>query len=523
MADKRLIYFTTQRVTAYLWKGGHLEAERIFAANDEGVAAFGLYVAEYPKSLFYLLADLVEEDFTQESIPAVGGKDRETVIKRKIAQRYRDTSLATALSLGVSKVGGRREESLLFASFSNTQPFQPWLSVLRSHEARLVGVYSTPLVAPLLAKRIGFKGPNFLMVSLSAAGLRQTYVEGGQLRLSRLGHADQSDPRALAQLCAQESSRLQQYMVNLRIIARDAGILDVIVLSPAGQKAHFEAACRSTAALQFHIHSLDEVSKPAGLKTQPENSGSEALFLHTLAAGQPSGQFASDELRRYYNVWRARLAVMGAGIAICAFCLLLAALKLGETFLENREADAERQKEALAVSQYASIQATFPKTPTDSAKLGLIVKNYQSLLTQAATPEQILVDISRALADLPQIELENIEWDATGSGPASQRDQASKPPPGGAPAGAAPATAGPKQSAALSGRINLPQSNDYRAITEIVDQFVAALRKQPGIEVISRRLPFDITAEKSLAGDIGTQRAAEIPRFTVVIVRRSAT
>ena len=130
-----------------------------------------------------------------------------------------------------------------------------------------------------------------------------------------------------------------------------------------------------------------------------------------------------------------------------------------------------------------------------------------------------MVDISRALAAVPQIELESLEWDASGAvtstGPA-EKSEAPK---------AAPSTPGeaPPQAALISGRINIPQSNDYRAITQTVDQFTEALRKQPGVEVVSRRLPFDIAAQTSLSGDIGTQRAAEVPRFTLVVSKRGSS
>jgi hypothetical protein len=511
MADKLLLYFTTQNVTAYRWKSGELSPDQIFASSDEGVEAFGVYVSANPKALYYMLVDLVEEDFSQETLPAVRGKDRRSLLERKIAQRYRDTSLALALSLGISTTGERREEKILFASFTNTQPFQPWLSVLRSREARLVGVYSVPLAAPLLAKRIGFKNTTFLLVSVSQAGLRQSYVDNGQIRFSRLGRADQVDPRALAEACAQESARIQQYLTNLRIIARDAGSLDVIMITPPGLKPLYEAACHSTSTLQFHIYGLDEVSKTAGLKSGPENAGSEALFLHVLAASQPAEQFAGNELRRFYHLWRARLALIGVGAAACAFCLMLSALKLADVYNVNQAAESDRLLEATTSQQYARIQESFPKTPTASDKLGLIVKNYQNLLNQADSPEPLLIQLSRALASSPQIELESIEWNAGTA-------QASK-------AGAAKAPAGSTriQSAQISGRINIAQTSDYRAITQIIDQFTDALRQQPGIEVVSRRLPFDLTVEKSLSGDIGAQRATEVPRFTVVLSRKAAS
>src|SRR6266576_1769354 len=62
--------------------------------NEKGVAEFSRYVAGAPASLFYVLADVVEEDFFQENIPYVRGADRRALLARKLAQRYRDASLA---------------------------------------------------------------------------------------------------------------------------------------------------------------------------------------------------------------------------------------------------------------------------------------------------------------------------------------------------------------------------------------------------------------------------------------------
>src|SRR3989449_6881238 len=98
--SKRLCYFTSQRVTAYLWMKGELQKEGVFAMNEKGVAEFSRYVAGAPESLFYVLADVVEEDFFQENIPYVRGADRRALLARKLAQRYRDASLALSLSLG---------------------------------------------------------------------------------------------------------------------------------------------------------------------------------------------------------------------------------------------------------------------------------------------------------------------------------------------------------------------------------------------------------------------------------------
>ena len=208
MPSKRLCYFTSQRVTAYLWKKGELQKEGVFAMSEKGVAEFSRYVAGAPESLFYVLADVVEEDFFQENIPYVRGADRRALLARKLAQRYRDASLALPLSLGSETHAGRREERVLYMSFTNTQQFQPWLEALRSNDASVVGVFSVALVAAQTGKRLGFKGGRYLMVSRQQAGLRQSYIENGRIRFSRLGRVDSSDPRIIAQDFAAESLRI---------------------------------------------------------------------------------------------------------------------------------------------------------------------------------------------------------------------------------------------------------------------------------------------------------------------------
>ena len=119
MPSKRLCYFTSQEATAYLWEEGGLRKEAAFGMNEEGVAEFSRYVAGAGQSLFYVLADVVEEDFFQENIPYVRGGDRRALLARKLAQRYRDTSLAIPISLGSEIHAGRREERILYTSFTN--------------------------------------------------------------------------------------------------------------------------------------------------------------------------------------------------------------------------------------------------------------------------------------------------------------------------------------------------------------------------------------------------------------------
>jgi hypothetical protein len=133
----------------------------------------------------------------------------------------------------------------------------------------------------------------------------------------------------------------------------------------------------------------------------------------------------------------------------------------------------------------------------------------------------MLVEISEAVTALPQIEIDRIDWEFGAGVKSAAGREASKAPPL-QPAAQAQAASGEfqTQTAEISGKLVVQQASDFRAVTSLVNQFTDALRKRPGTEVARTQLPFDINAEKNLAGDIGAARREEVPQFSVVVVKR---
>src|SRR5258705_307898 len=240
MGESRILYFTAESHTLYRSSRGALELEARFPGDESGVSAFADYVRGHRGALFSVLVDLTGEDFHEDQIPLVRGSDREAVVQRRIAQRYRDTRLAAALSLGTVVTGQRRNERLLLASFTNTQQIAPWLDALDSAGARLAGVYSAPLLAPALAARLGARAGRSFVVSMNRAGLRQSFVEDGKLRFSRLERIAEMEPQALAMFVRSETQRLAQYLATLRVLPREGAPVQVIAVAPTGQRAVFE-------------------------------------------------------------------------------------------------------------------------------------------------------------------------------------------------------------------------------------------------------------------------------------------
>ena len=71
----------------------------------------------------------------------------------------------------------------------------------------------------------------------------------------------------------------------------------------------------------------------------------------------------------------------------------------------------------------------------------------------------------------------------------------------------------------VSGRVNATRRSDYRAITGQVQRFAEAMRADPAWRILRTQLPFDVTSEGTLSGDIGTGEGNEAPRFSIVVGR----
>jgi hypothetical protein len=168
--------------------------------------------------------------------------------------------------------------------------------------------------------------------------------------------------------------------------------------------------------------------------------------------------------------------------------------------------------------------AKFPAMPTTTDNLRTAMQQYGTVVKQTRLPTKLLADMSRALNASPKVEIEQLQWEN------SLGLKKFKPPAGGPNAAPAPPVipglGGPEpryEIVEISARVLATRANDYRNTMQIVNEFIEELRKQPGIEVVSTELPFDIGSQKSLTGDVGVEQRSEEPRFKVVVARRVAT
>ncbi len=509
-APRRILYFTAEDHYLYRAAGRALELEAKFSGDDLGISTFRDYLRGQRGALFAVVADLAGEDFHEEQIPYVRGADREAVLSRRLAQRYRDTRLAAALSLGQVAAAERKNERVLLTSFTNTQQLTPWLDALEEAGTKLSGVYSIPLLAPALARRLGARDARLLLVTANRAGLRQCYVENARLRFARLERTVDMVPQALAMFVRSETQRLVQYLVTLRALPREGSAVQVMVVAPPGQKAVFEQALPSDAKLVFRVVDYAEALSSTKLSRVPEGTAAEALFLNLAAHHPPSEQFASREDRRRYFIWQLQRGIVAAGLVGFGACAVLGANRWYDVWRAGSQLGEQTREARTATQQYERITSTFPVTDTSTENLKVTVVEFTRIAERSMDPERVFQHVSRVLEQYPQFELDSMRW-AVGK-PGELREGLVRATP--------PGAGDTVVLVEISGRVQATQRNDYRGITAQVQRFAGALVGE-GFELVRTQLPFDITSEGVLTGDIGgAAESTEAPRFTVTIARR---
>jgi hypothetical protein len=278
----------------------------------------------------------------------------------------------------------------------------------------------------------------------------------------------------------------------------------VLVVAPPGQRTAFEQALQSDTRLLFRTLDAAEATRAAGLRRFPEGSGAEALYLHLAATKPPREQFASRTERRRYFMWQVQRGIVAAGALGLAACMVYAGTRWLDAVETAEATRAQIQQATQSAAQIQRITAAFPATHTSAENLKIAVNEFTRIAQQSALPERAFLHVSRVLESYPQFEIDGLNWSVIRS-----------------PATDPKAAAAAAETIELSGRVNATRRSDYRAITAQMQQFAGALGGDSGYALVRTQLPFDITSEGTLTGDIGRGAdSGEAPRFTIVLSRK---
>lgn len=509
MTRTRLLYLSSHQMSAYSGQPGKLVCEGSFATNEDGHREFSAYLARHTRCVFSILVNVSEEGFQIETIPYLKGADRQAVLSRKIGQYFFTAALTASLSLGFQKTQ-RKDERVMLAALTSNDFFAPWLNAISYAGVALSGIYSLPLLAPSLLKKLRIDDEQCLLLTVQDQSIRQSYFEKGELIFSRLTPLQNSSIGGIAQTFSTETLKLQQYLASQRLIGRSQSITAYILAHSNAFKA-IEASCLDSATTHYHVLRIEDVARRVGLRAAPTDTHCEQLFLNLLLTSPQSVQFANDDLRHDFHLRQIRSGLLALGGLALLGGLLFAGSSLLEVQRLRQESEALHSEAELSRLRYAEIVKTFPAIPTDNETLRRLIDRYVEQEKASASPTGLYAEISRALQSAPAVEIEGIDWsvgdDQTASG-ANARAASSNP------------VDKDHESAIVRGKLKLAANANARQMLAAFNLLVEALKTNPELQVDILQRPFDIEPGKALKGG-DTLPDENRPRgFVVQITRR---
>ena len=190
MKQKIIFQFTDKTLTVYRWSAaGQVTDSVYYLHNPEDHQRFAETAVNWTTSVGYILLNLSSEEYHEEQLPHVQGKDRQLMLERKLKKLFPNSDYTHYRFLKRDKIG-RRDDVYQLSGVTDTVAIEPYIDIINGHQIEIRGVYSTPLIIHDIIKPLK-PASQVLVIATGKPGennlpFRQTYLDGKLVHFNRL-------------------------------------------------------------------------------------------------------------------------------------------------------------------------------------------------------------------------------------------------------------------------------------------------------------------------------------------------
>ncbi len=407
---KLVLCASANTLLAGLWSAGKLQTSQVFNNDEAGYESFTLFIAQHANSLVYLIADAVEEDYRLEVIPHIKSSSRKELIERKLNQFYRDLEYRAAHFLD-RETDKRKNDKFLFVALNNAAFLLPWVSIIQQASARLVGVYLLPMLSQSIVQQVKLNTPHLLLCEKLSSGLRQTYLQNGRLRMSRLISNLPSAENQLAYFYLLEIEKTQQYLISQRLITRETS-LNIALTSLDGTTEHISRGISQELNIECKDVNLSEITKSLNLNASAGliEKMPELLHMHLLANRQKIANLAPERLTKEYNFIKLKQNIQLVTLGLGILGLIASCAVMFQGFSYKASLKEATQDTLVQQHRYEEAAKNFPKTPVSASDLKIAVDLDKTIALYPKSPRRMMTVISQALDQSPEVQLNRLRW-----------------------------------------------------------------------------------------------------------------
>lgn len=415
MNKQKIIYqFTDKTLTVYQWSGGELSTDSVYYLhNPEDLELFTQNIHNWAGIIGYVLLNLSSEEYHEEQLPHIQGKDRQLMLDRKLSKLFPESDYTHYKFLKRQKTG-RRDDIFLLSGITDTEVIEPYIDVINSHQIEISGVYSTPLIINKIIKPLQHEKHVLVIATGKPADdrlpFRQTFLNGKLIHFNRLTSITTSgESDDLAKKFNREIERTWQYLNNRREIS-PSDDLEVILIVPDNVESALNAHPQAPHC-QYRFAKLDQLINlhQAEDKIEHPHFASFTAFLlgksvHKTPHYKPKKLAfvrVHQQVKRYLLAASILLAVVTLGITgnnlLKNHSMAQVNLDMNETLLNNSD-------------NIDTLQSWFEDRKASPEKMETIVTAARKLTEINPLPKSIFEIISSSYRNYSDLSLKTIEW-----------------------------------------------------------------------------------------------------------------
>lgn len=505
----RIFYVTQGSLRVWLTGASSNCLHSEFFDDDDGINAFAEYLAGDPDRSSAMLIDVIEEEFSLDSVPKLGARDRRALIERRGQRKFRRTPYRISMFQGKSarKAG---EFSVVHSAISNHELLEPWLTEILAHQTPLSGVYSVPLMAPsIVPKLFPMTGTVLFVAQHQGDKLRQVFLDDGNVRSARLSQSPPIDSPDYAHFVVNETLRSRRYLERARLLG-GMEMLDVCVVADDGIAAQILSLSESDSVNNYQFVDTTLAARKLGVASLTSESRFEEVFTRVVARKRPKHSYAQDGEDRYWVLQKVRSAILGSATAIAVACSIVAAVLLSDTWiLRTKNHEIQSQAKFLAET-FRRENEKFDPIKAGSEEMQLAVDTGDFLLANRVPVPWVMNQLGVVLGEYPDVVLQGLSWHSelaqSETGAPQQRRRENAPV-------AAPAI--DAVSVTLTADLS-PFDGDLRRAFTRIDQLTNELEIRTNFHrVEALAYPFDARTSAAVSGEIVSNKSSHTGRFQI--------
>lgn len=513
MGASRAFYIVQGRLSVRGPNGLVNDESLTFADSDEGLSAFGKYLALSAAEPSIVLIDVIEEVFATDRIPKLAARDTSALLERRVKRKFPRTPYRLAVP-GNLISPDKSERSIVFSSISNHELLDPWITVILRHQVPLIGIYSLPWMATKLISVLGrSEQPMLFLTQHQGNKLRQSFVQDGLVRSARLSQSPDHTDEAYPQFVQTEIMRSRRYLERSRLLGAMEELDVCMIAAPEIANQVLEAAAHDP-SLKFHFIEPGVAKKRLHVADDVPDDRLECLFIASALRRRPNRSYAVSGEARYWQMSRMRRAIIATSIAVGAACASIAGIYLGDALRLSRESSTFDSQVVQLSETYRRENESLGPIKADSYEMKLAVDTGDHILQQRVPVPWVMHQLGSVLGDYPDVRIQQLSWQAeteTVATPVRTRP-GEPPPPVSIPATSAVTT---RLSASIE-----PFDGNLRDAFLRIDQLANAIATRTefvDVEVIS--YPIDARPAAMITGEINNQQSLPKAEFQLRLVR----